>query len=97
MFPERPGGEQGGMMMGFRGGSAAMEKLPPEERAAVAAATAKVPQHMTSELNALVGQKKSALEIRNFLSGEFEPLPLADLMEYLQAQAKLGLLKIVTR
>jgi aminopeptidase YwaD len=94
---ERPAGEQGGMM-GFggpRGG--ATDRLPPGERAAVEAAMAKVPQHMTGELNALIGQKKSVLEIRNFLSGEFEPLPLADLMEYLSAQEKLGRVKTAAR
>jgi hypothetical protein len=98
MVVERAG-EQGGMMMGFggRGGGGGMDRFPPEERAALQAATAKVPPHMTSELNALIGQKKSVLEIRNFLSGEFEPLPLADLMEYLNAQEKLGRLKITGR
>lgn len=100
MIVERPGGEAGGMMMGFgggRGAGAGMDRLPPEQRAAVQAAMAKVPQHMTSELNVLLGRKKSVLEIRNFLAGEFEPLPLADLMDYLQAQEKLGRVKIAGR
>jgi hypothetical protein len=98
MVVERAG-EQGGMMMGFGGrqGGGGMDRFPPEERAALQAAMGKVPPHMTSELNALIGQKKSVLEIRNFLSGEFEPLPLADLMEYLNAQEKLGRWKISGR
>ena len=41
---------------------------------------------MNAELTILVGQKKSVMEIRDFLSGEFEPLPLADLMDYFHAE-----------
>jgi hypothetical protein len=52
---------------------------------------------MTSELNLLLGQNKTVLEIRDFLTGEFEPLPLADLMEYLRAQEKLGALKLIVK
>lgn len=37
------------------------------------------------------------LEIRDFLSGEFEPLALADLMEALCAQEKLGLVKFTEK
>jgi len=37
----------------------AIEKLPPEDRKTVQAAMEKVPQHMTSELNVLLGQKKN--------------------------------------
>lgn len=37
------------------------------------------------------------MEIRDFLSGEFEPLSLADLMEYLHAREELGNIKIVAR
>jgi len=71
--------------------------LTPEERAAAQAALRKIPQHMTSELNILLGRKKTALEIRDFLSGEFEPLPLADLMDYLRAQEKLGVVKLTEK
>lgn len=49
---------------------------------------------MTAELNILMSQKKTVLEIRDFLSGEFEPLPLADLMEYLKVQEKNGAVKL---
>ena len=41
-----------------------------------------------------LGEKKSVLEIRDFLSGEFEPLPLADLMEDLRVQENLGTVKL---
>jgi hypothetical protein len=49
---------------------------------------------MSAELNILLGKAKSALEIRDFLSGEFEPLPLADLMDYLRAQEKAGRVRL---
>jgi aminopeptidase YwaD len=49
---------------------------------------------MTAELGALIGQKKTALEIRDFLSGEFEPVPLEDVMGYLRAQEAAGALKL---
>ena len=45
-----------------------------------------VPQEMNAELTILIGQHKTALEIRDFLSGEFTPLPLADLMAVLHAR-----------
>jgi hypothetical protein len=60
-------------------------------------APSKIPQHMSAELNILLGQKKSVLEIRNFLSGEFEPLSLADLMEQLRAQERSGGVKISSK
>ena len=91
MIPERVGG-QGRGPGGGRGGQTGAN-LPPAERAALR----KVPQHMTAELNILLGQKKSVLEIRDFLAGEFEPLPLADLMEYFRAQEKLGAVKLATK
>lgn len=60
-------------------------------------ATVRIPQHMTAELNMLIGQKKTALEIRDFLSGEFEPLPLGDLMVYFRAQEKAGTIRLTPR
>jgi hypothetical protein len=82
-----PGGPGGG---GGRGGAGGGN---PE----VAAAQRKIPQHMTSELNALLNRKMTALEIRDFVSGEFEPLPLDDLMAYLRAMEKAGTLKLTER
>lgn len=87
-YPERVGGQGGfGRGGGGRGG-------PQTADPALLAAMRKVPQHMSSELNILIGKKKSVLEIRDFLSGEFEPLPLADLMDYLKAMEKLGSMKL---
>jgi len=88
------GGAGGG---GFGAGQQALARLSPEERPRVQADLRKVPTHMTAELNVLLGQKKTALDIRDFLSGEFEPLSLGDLMDYLRAQEKLGVLKLTEK
>lgn len=61
------------------------------------AAMRAIPQHMSSELTILLGQKKTALEIRNFLAGEFEPLPLADVMSALRALEKAGRIKLTLK
>jgi hypothetical protein len=53
-----------------------------------------VPQEMNAELTILLGQKKTALEIRDFLSGEFTPLPLADLMAVLRAREAAGTIRL---
>jgi hypothetical protein len=56
-----------------------------------------LPQHMNAEFAILLGKHKTALEIRNFLSGEFEPIPLADVMAVLRAREAQGLIKLVPR
>jgi hypothetical protein len=56
-----------------------------------------VPQHMNAELAILLGKHKSVLEIRDFLSGEFEPVPLADVLNVLRAREAQGLIKLVPR
>jgi len=96
LIVERPGGQPGGFG-GFGAMRQAMEAMSADERAVFQAAMRKVPAHMTSEMNILIGRKKTALEIRDFLSGEFEPLPLADLMEYLRFQEKSGALKLTEK
>jgi hypothetical protein len=80
-----------------RGSDQALEKLSPDDRKFVQASRAKLPAHMSEELGVLIGQKKTVLQIRDFLSGEFEPLPLADLVNYLEGQEKLGQLKLTTQ
>ena len=52
---------------------------------------------MNAELTILLGQHRTALEIRDFLSGEFTPLPLADLMAVLHAREAAGTLKLVPK
>jgi aminopeptidase YwaD len=56
-----------------------------------------VPQEMNAEFTILLGQHKTALEIRDFLSGEFTPLPLADLMVVLHAREAAGTVKFVPK
>jgi hypothetical protein len=56
-----------------------------------------LPQHMNAELTILLGKHKTVLEIRDFLSGEFEPVPLADVMAALRAREAIGLIKLVPR
>jgi aminopeptidase YwaD len=56
-----------------------------------------LPQHMNAEATILLGQKNTALEFRDFLSGEFEPIPLADVMRYLRAREAAGVIRLVKR
>ena len=56
-----------------------------------------LPQHMNAELTILLGKKKTALEIRDFLSGEFEPVPLADVMAVLRAREASGQITLVPK
>lgn len=87
--------------------------VPGAEDAAVVAAVATVaavmageaglmldpslPTEMNAEFTILLGQHKTALEIRDFLSGEFTPLPLADLMAVLHAREAAGTVKLVPK
>jgi hypothetical protein len=93
LIPERVGGAGG--RGGFGGGRGRSGQLGGDP--AMQTAMRKVPQHMTAELNLLMAKKKTDLEIRDFLSGEFEPLPLADLMEYFRAMEKLGAVKLTPK
>jgi len=52
---------------------------------------------MNAELAILLGQHKSVLEIRDFLSGDFEPIPLADVLAVLRAREAQGTIKLVPR
>jgi hypothetical protein len=56
-----------------------------------------LPQHMNAEATILLGQKKTALEFRDFLSGEFDPVPLADVMTYLRGREQAGVIRLVRR
>jgi aminopeptidase YwaD len=58
---------------------------------------AQLPQEMNAEFALLLPQHKTALEIRDFLSGEFTPLPLADLMAVLHAREAAGTIKLVPK
>jgi hypothetical protein len=56
-----------------------------------------VPQEMNAELNILLGRKLTVLQIRDFLSGEFTPLPLSDLMAVLRAREAAGTVRLVPK
>jgi len=45
----------------------------------------------------VLGRKRTALEFRDFLAGEFDPLPLADVMTFLRAREQAGLVRLVRR
>ena len=52
---------------------------------------------MNAEMSILLGKNLSVLEIRDFLSGEFEPVSLADVMAVLRARETAGTIKLVAR
>jgi hypothetical protein len=52
---------------------------------------------MSAEFSLLLAKNKTVLEIRDFLSGEFTPLPLADLMAVLRAREAQGSIKLVQK
>ncbi len=52
---------------------------------------------MNAEATVLLGRNKTALEIRDFLSGEFEPIPIADVMRYLRGREQAGLIRLVKK
>jgi hypothetical protein len=56
-----------------------------------------LPQEMNAEFAILLGRHKTALEIRDFLSGEFTPLQLADLMVVLRAREAAGTIKLMPK
>lgn len=56
-----------------------------------------LPDEFNAELGLLTQKKLSILEIRDFLSGEFTPLPLADVTAVLRAQAKAGRIRITAK
>ncbi|MEO7999598.1 MAG: M28 family peptidase, partial [Gemmatimonadaceae bacterium] len=57
----------------------------------------KIPGHMTGELNAVLNRGMTVMEIRDFISGEFEPVPLQDVWDYIKAQETSGALKLTLR
>ena len=81
--PQIPGGGRGGPGGGGGGGRGA--------------AGPSLPQEMNAEFSLLLGKNKTVLEIRDFLSGEFTPLPLADLMAVLRAREAAGSIKLVPK
>jgi hypothetical protein len=66
-------------------------------RGAAGAPGAALPQHMNAEFNILLGKRMTALQIRDFLSGEFEPVPLAAVMAVLRARETAGTIRLVPK
>jgi hypothetical protein len=91
-----PGAAGRGAGGGGGGGRGATGPASPQ-RPQGAPAGPSLPQHMNAELSILLGKKLSALEIRDFLSGEFEPIPLADVMAVLRAREATGAIRLVPR
>ena len=56
-----------------------------------------LPTEFNAEFSLLLGKNKTALEIRDFLSGEFTPLPLADVMAVLRAREAAGAIRLVPK
>jgi hypothetical protein len=52
---------------------------------------------MNAEFTILLGKHMTALQIRDFLSGEFEPVPLADVMAVLRARETAGTIKLTPK
>ena len=62
-----------------------------------AAAGPSLPQEVNAEFSILLGKNLTALEIRDFISGEFTPVPLADVMAVLRAREAAGTIKLVPK
>jgi hypothetical protein len=94
-------GGAGGARGGGAGRGAAAAAAPAGAAAARGgrggAAGPQLPQHMNAELTILLGKKMTALQVRDFLSGEFEPVPLADVMAVLRAREAAGQIKLVAQ
>ena len=56
-----------------------------------------LPDEFTAEFAQLTQKKLTALQIRDFLSGEFTPLPMADVMAVIRAQEKAGRLRVTAK
>ena len=56
-----------------------------------------LPDEFNAELSLLIPKKLTVLQIRDFLSGEFTPLPVADVLAVLRAREKTGSVKITVR
>jgi hypothetical protein len=52
---------------------------------------------MNAEFSLLLGKNKTALEIRDFLSGEFTPVPLSDVIAVLRAREAAGTIRLVPK
>jgi hypothetical protein len=56
-----------------------------------------LPDEFNAEFTILLGKGMTVGQIRDFLSGEFTPLPLADVMAVLKAREAQGSIKLVPK
>jgi hypothetical protein len=56
-----------------------------------------LPDEYNAELSLLLAKKLTVTQIRDFLSGEFTPLPLADVMAVLRAREAAGAIKLIPK
>jgi hypothetical protein len=66
-------------------------------RAIINEASGERAMHHLLEFRILLGMKKTPLEVRDFLSGEFEPVPLRDVMAVLKAREASGQIKLIPK
>ncbi|MCX6551539.1 MAG: M28 family peptidase [Acidobacteria bacterium] len=94
--PVPPAGDAPAMGVGGGRGGQSSGPLTPAMQA-MADARRRIPGHITGELGTVMRQQKTVLEIRDFISGEFEPVPLQDVVDYLKAAEALGQIKLVEK
>ncbi len=91
-----PAGPGGGAGAGGAAGGARPAVAPPTPPAPVAGARpVAFPDEFNAEFTLLLRRNMTALQIRDFLSGEFTPLPLADVMAVLRQREARGQLRLV--
>lgn len=56
-----------------------------------------LPEEYNAEFSLLLGRGMTALQMRDFLSGEFTPIALADVMAVLRAREESGTIKLVAQ
>jgi len=100
----RGGGAGAAGAAGAGAGAGAAAQLPPAAgrgggggRGGGAAGGPNLPQEVNAEFSILLGKNMTALEIRDFISGEFTPVPLADVMAVLRAREAAGTIKLVPK
>lgn len=81
-----PAGGRAGGAGGGRGGGAGRGAAGPS-----------LPTEFNAEFSGLLGRKMTVLEIRDFLSGEFTPLPIETVMAVLRARETAGSIKLVPK
>jgi hypothetical protein len=56
-----------------------------------------LPTELNAEFNNILGRKMTVLEIRDFLSGQFSPVAVGDVMTVLKAREAAGSIKLVQK